>query len=1100
MKTSSLLLALLLAAAPLAAQIAPVAEPGWYWQNPLPQGNTLNGIDFGDSQTGYAAGNAGTVLRTTDAGYTWQRLRVPTDEDLWSVSFQDPMTGTVVGSGGTILRTVDGGLSWTEQASNTSNALRSVRFTDYDHGVAVEDVGRVLRTADGGQTWNLISIPGSTGLFAVSFPVPGRGTAVGAFGRIVRTTDGGTTWEAQASGTSQHLFGVHFFDVQRGLAVGTGGVILRTTNGGANWTDLATGTFQPLYGVCFMDSLRGMAVGLPGTNYLTTDGGENWDALPSGTTSYLRQVIFTTPLHGVAVGQGGDILVSEDGGTNWTEQTSGITVSLMGVSFADINTGMAVGDMGTILRTTNGGFSWWPQNSGTDRTLWGVSCAEPGAATAVGNNGMILTTTDAGAHWTQRTSGTGAQLLGVSHATVSTALAVGSGGTVLRTEDGGLNWAPLPPGTTAALNGVHMMDEWNALAVGAGGAILKTTDGGASWSSRPGGTAENLYGVSFQGPLAGLAVGGAGTILRTTDGGLTWSSQTSGVVVPVNGVAMSSELVANAVGFGGLILRTSNGGIIWTPQSSGTNSHLAGVDLPDVYHGTIVGSGGTILHTTTGGDPALAVFGVSTMWVDFGDVTVGHPAASTVTVANSGNATLMVQEAFSTNSRFTVDPAGGAVPPGSSRDFSVTFNPSSTGLKEGFIVFRTNDPGSPDSVAVRGMGVPEGAGMFLSISPDTMALRYPQTIRFLRPVSRGKGLYPNWANLLSETVVQGGFRPGATGSDVAGGLVVGVPHMVETGYLRWKPNRDSAGTRCWVRLTRWSIQRGLGTGFTGLQKTLLDRTGMHAGPARGFDATGVPGEPNRKPLLRQRTRLLPSKHNNALFAELVALKFNIAASQLGKTPVGFGELILDMPGNPFHGACICDVSARADTMMTYWQLYPQAAYDSLYRAMYAVNRAFAGPLDTISFEADGQLILDGAVALASIPFLKPGTDPPRRLFPVTTLTEATDEFEFGEEEFEEAEGTPRAARLYQNYPNPFNPATTIGFRLREPSAATLVIYDLLGREAGTLLEGEMLEEGYHMAEFDGSRMASGVYFYRLDVAGEDSGERYVDVQRMLLLK
>jgi photosystem II stability/assembly factor-like uncharacterized protein len=43
----------------------------WFWQNPLPQGNPLSSVYFTDSNTGWAVGDAGTILRTTDGGNRW---------------------------------------------------------------------------------------------------------------------------------------------------------------------------------------------------------------------------------------------------------------------------------------------------------------------------------------------------------------------------------------------------------------------------------------------------------------------------------------------------------------------------------------------------------------------------------------------------------------------------------------------------------------------------------------------------------------------------------------------------------------------------------------------------------------------------------------------------------------------------------------------------------------------------------------------------------------------------------------------------------------------------------------------------------------------
>ena len=88
--------------------------------------------------------------------------------------------------------------------------------------------------------------------------------------------------------------------------------------------------------------------------------------------------------------------------------------------------------------------------------------------------------------------------------------------------------------------------------------------------------------------------------------------------------------------------------------------------------------------------------------------------------------------------------------------------------------------------------------------------------------------------------------------------------------------------------------------------------------------------------------------------------------------------------------------------------------------------------------------------------------------------------------------------LAQNYPNPFNPSTIIKFAI--PSVGNslmkfvqLKVYDILGNEVATLLNKEKLPGNYE-AKFDGSNLASGVYFYKL------STQDFVSVKKMLLLK
>jgi hypothetical protein len=75
--------------------------------------------------------------------------------------------------------------------------------------------------------------------------------------------------------------------------------------------------------------------------------------------------------------------------------------------------------------------------------------------------------------------------------------------------------------------------------------------------------------------------------------------------------------------------------------------------------------------------------------------------------------------------------------------------------------------------------------------------------------------------------------------------------------------------------------------------------------------------------------------------------------------------------------------------------------------------------------------------------------------------------------------------LEQNYPNPFNPNTTIRYGLPQKSRVTLTVFNTLGQQIAQLVNGEE-EAGYHELRFDGSTLASGVYFYRIQVRPLDS--------------
>jgi hypothetical protein len=93
----------------------------------------------------------------------------------------------------------------------------------------------------------------------------------------------------------------------------------------------------------------------------------------------------------------------------------------------------------------------------------------------------------------------------------------------------------------------------------------------------------------------------------------------------------------------------------------------------------------------------------------------------------------------------------------------------------------------------------------------------------------------------------------------------------------------------------------------------------------------------------------------------------------------------------------------------------------------------------------------------------------------------------------EGNGLPRGFDLSQNYPNPFNPSTTIRYGLRSRSHVTLTVYNALGQQVATLVQGEQ-EAGFHEVVFDASGLASGVYLYRLQ-AGD-----FVQTRGLLLQK
>ncbi len=83
--------------------------------------------------------------------------------------------------------------------------------------------------------------------------------------------------------------------------------------------------------------------------------------------------------------------------------------------------------------------------------------------------------------------------------------------------------------------------------------------------------------------------------------------------------------------------------------------------------------------------------------------------------------------------------------------------------------------------------------------------------------------------------------------------------------------------------------------------------------------------------------------------------------------------------------------------------------------------------------------------------------------------------------------------LKQNFPNPFNPTTQIQFATPHRSHVTLTVYNTLGQQVATLLNGD-IEAGSHSVQFDASNLSSGVYFYRLQAGS------FVQTKKLMLVK
>jgi photosystem II stability/assembly factor-like uncharacterized protein len=284
----------------------------------------------------------------------WTTQSSGTSQNLVSVKFVNPGTGWAAGETGTILKTTNGGINWVSQTSPVSQALISVSFAGESTGWISGTFGTLIKTTNGGTNW-VSQTTGVSGALRVHFVNTNTGWLVGASGTILKSTDGGANWVTQTSGTGNFLLNLQFLDANTGYVCGQNGAMIKTTNGGANWNAQTTGTSQSLYGLNFVNTSTGWTVGANGNIYYTSNGGTSWSAQSASTTDDLNSTYFVNANTGWIAGITGKVYFTQNAGSNWVQQTTSTTEDLNSVFFTGLQSGYLVGTSGKIMNTYSGG-------------------------------------------------------------------------------------------------------------------------------------------------------------------------------------------------------------------------------------------------------------------------------------------------------------------------------------------------------------------------------------------------------------------------------------------------------------------------------------------------------------------------------------------------------------------------------------------------------------------------------------------------------------------------------------------------------------------------------------------------------------------------
>jgi hypothetical protein len=336
-------------------------------------------------------------------------------------------------------------------------------------------------------------------------------------------------------------------------------------------------------------------------------------------------------------------------------------------------------------------------------------------------------------------------------------------------------------------------------------------------------------------------------------------------------------------------------------------------------------------------------------------------------------------------------------------------------------------------------GLPAG-GCYRTFIQDSLSAR---SKRYIINSSKKVLSLPNAGNIRDSVFKRGVFPYG---------LYVGISRP------------DSAKKYGWIRYTK---------------SYFLKRALPQQGAARPFDWVVD------KLFVGEKKNYSSMRYNNRVLGELITLKLNIGASDVGLIQEGLGDIVFQdsVQNNPLNNHKLRNIGSLVDSMLTMWQSYKQVNYNLVATSLERINRAFHGEFDTVSASP---LRMKSVKALFSVPFLRPSVEPPP---PMPTFHAIGDEGEI-----------PESFKLLQNYPNPFNPYTTIEFSVPEQSFVSLTIYNILGQQVASLMDRTLLDEEQYSLDFDAANLSSGVYFYRLIAEPLSGADVRHLVKKMVVLK
>jgi photosystem II stability/assembly factor-like uncharacterized protein len=597
--------------------------------------------------------------------------------------------------------------------------------------------------------------------------------------------------------------------------------------------------------------------------------------------------------------------------------------------------------------------------------------------------------------------------------------------------------------------------------VGEKGLLLFSSDGGTTWTIQPSSTGgATFFGIDMQSNGFGVTVGSLGTIIRTTNAGNDWMPVDFSSLSQLYSVSFGSPTNGVIVGTDGTILHTTNAGVSWIPFETGTRRLLRDVQFISPTTVIAVGDSGIIFRSTDAGETwkMMPSGGVNYLLsVSFIDSLHGF-------VCGSGPIVLKTQNGGSTWTRldfpqtqsdmlrgiFFSDSLHGCVIEYNARFFSTSNGGETWQLSDSVI----STPWGPYFDKLRGI-----AGQRM-IVPGSRSLIYTSA-------DNGASWY-DYSETLPSFVFQASRNivasiPGSTTPEKECVLVAHYDSYSSNPFIAAPGANDNAtGTAAVMEAAR-ILSKYRFASTVKLVTVSAEEMGMYGSEHYAFSAKkenrNIVGAVNADmlgyPIDGDTLRIIAGSYMNRNRLVDSAVSYN------ERYGIGLNLIpILDNTGASDYGS------------------FAIIGYDALELAEGTADEIWGGADPFYHSSGDLASTLNfGLVRRAAQLMLATGAEMAGTL---------------GKDEYA-GNGQPKDFRLYQNYPNPFNPTTTIKFQIPKSNYVTIKIFDMLGREVATLVDG-VREAGHYNVNWNAEHFSSGVYIYRLQT------EKFRQSKKLVLLR